>query len=368
VRSTSPVAEAAPRRRRKVVKSLQIASVDDVIEMWLQRSHLLIDSHSSATRCYRVIHYILGMLIIVLSGIKTSPCTETLIPYLSSLVVIVASIYVFLGFNDTAERHRRAARTYGEIMRGLEGQKGAIVQDVTALRMIEEKINRANSEAPDVPLWIFNRMDTAMRTYVGQIEQERRRSIPRLVSNVHFKSYGTVQSGELTQEHYRMETDHFGKYASCPSTFAEFHKKREGKSLVLTDARMDGNLIGYCLFERIEDGLCHLTIAVVSPAYRRQGIGRALISTACEHLTTQGVTRVSLFTADAPRIGRLFRGVADPVSVESELTSDEVAVLSRIARHRGLSESEYGRERVVRQYYMLRDGSTLNATFKLYRL
>jgi GNAT superfamily N-acetyltransferase len=349
------------------MKSLQISCTDDVIEMWLQRSQLLIDAHSNAVIYYRVLHYFFGVLIIVLSGVMTFPCIQIYIPYFSSLIVIIASIYVFLGFNYTAEQHRHAAKSYGEIMRALETQK-SFISDVSILKTIEEKINRTNAEAPDIPLSIFRKREKVMLEYVDQIEQEKQRSLPKLVSNVSFSSHPSVTESQLSEEHYKLEIEYFGKYAACPATFDEFKKKYEHKSLILTDARIDGNLVGYCVFERIKGDLCHLVIVIVSPSYRHQGLGKRLVSSVCEELTAQGIRQFSLFTADDPTIRRLFRGIADPVSVESDLTTDEIKALGEIARYRGLSESEYGKSRTIEKYYTLRDGCTLDATFRLYKL
>jgi len=350
------------------MKSLEISCTGDVIEMWLQRCHLLLDAHSNAVTLYRALHYVFGISVIVLSGIMTVPSVQHLIPYFSSTIVVIASIYVFLGFNDMAERHRRAAKSYGEVMRSLEAEKGCASLDTGVLASIEERIDRVNAEAPEIPLYIFRNREKLMLKYVADIESEKKKVFPSLVKNVAFASYPSIMPSQFTQDHYRLETEHFGKYAACPPTFDKFKEKYEGKSLILTEARLERRLIGYCIFEEIGDGLCHLSIIVVSLAYRGQGVGRRLVTAACEQLAVQGFRQFSLFTAAEPTIARLFRGVADPVSVESDLTSDELHAIQCIARHRGLGESEYGSRRKIDKYYTLRDGSALDASFRLYRL
>ena len=136
----------------------------------------------------------------------------------------------------------------------------------------------------------------------------------------------------------------------------------------MTEARIDGKLVGFCIFESMSEKLCHLVIVIISPSFQKQEIGKQLMTIACEQLAVQGVKFFSLFTTNDALISTLLRGVADPVGVATELNTDEVHALDSIAEYRNLPPGEYGKRRCIPKYYTLRDGSTLDATFKLYKI
>ena len=59
---------------------------------------------------------------------------------------------------------------------------------------------------------------------------------------------------------------------------------------------------------------------------------------------------------------------ADPVNISTELITDELNALRLIEKKRGYKKGLYGTNRIVSKYYALRDGNTLNATFKMYKI
>jgi len=288
------------------------------------------------------------------------PIFRELSVYFSSLIVILASILTFLGFNYTAERHRQAAKRYGGIMRMLETQMPFEHADAIILKQIEDQIDKINIEAPEIPLRIFNRENIKMKEDLAKISQ-------KIVSGVTFH-FSPFIPEDFTQEHFKLESLYFGKHLGCPATFQEFKEKYHSKSLTICEALLDRKLVGYCFFERVSDELHHLYIVVVIEPLRCHGIGTKLISTSCEHLASLGVKYVSLFTAEETIINKIFRGSAELVGDGSELNSQELKALREIEDYRGDTSGKYGNQRIVKKYYTLRDGSILDATFRLYKI
>lgn len=107
---------------------------------------------------------------------------------------------------------------------------------------------------------------------------------------------------------------------------------------------------------------------MVDHKFRKQGIARQLVENACEMLNKQGIKFIRLFTSDDHLFSSLLRGLADPVNISTELITDELNALRLIEKKRGYKKGLYGTNRIVSKYYALRDGNTLNATFKMYKI
>ncbi|HWE60480.1 MAG TPA: GNAT family N-acetyltransferase [Chloroflexota bacterium] len=110
---------------------------------------------------------------------------------------------------------------------------------------------------------------------------------------------------------YLTEFDPESIYADDEYFTALLHGVRTGTHTIWL-ARKDGISVGFALV-RIEQQWYRETVKLgifeefyVAPAYRRQGIGRALVARAAEGLRAQGVTAISASVVQANVGGLLF--------------------------------------------------------------
>ncbi|MFC1492791.1 GNAT family N-acetyltransferase [candidate division KSB1 bacterium] len=239
---------------------------------------------------------------------------------------------------------------------------------LSQLEKTQDKINRVNYESPNIPQHLFNRVNIKRSKDAEKILLTQSEAPPALVRNVNYVSLTNVSNIDFSEEHFNLEIESFGNYASCPESLEKFKEKYQNRRLSMFEARIDNKLIGYCIFEKLANQHYHLLIVTISKSYRKHGIGKQLMATSSEQMACQGMNIFSLFTADVLLINRLFRGVADPICIATDLCAEEIEALDRICKTRKLQLGFYGNQRIIEHYYTLRDSSTLNATFKLYKI
>lgn len=91
---------------------------------------------------------------------------------------------------------------------------------------------------------------------------------------------------------------------SMPWSKRSFEEALDNRNACYLTARLDGRIVGYCGAYRILDEADINQIAVAD-AYRRKGIGRAVLGALLQQLEEEGITAVTLEvrSSNAPAVG-----------------------------------------------------------------
>lgn len=324
---------------------------------WLERCHLLIGLHSKMSSKLRKRHIVLGVAIIITSGL-TSIFHEG-VTYFSTIIIVLASIQTFVGWGEESKQHLVSSKMYGDVMRKLEVEKSKSHHIQIDLSNIQNQIDLINHFAPAIDLDLFTKEDEALRKKLEET--------PNLISPISIKS-SPISVEYISEDHLNLEKRHFGSYAGCPKNLNEYKNLLQSSELFMAEIKRNGSIIGFALWQRINSEIFHLWAVVVEDVYRNSGYGKTLIEDSLVLIKSQGGIYISLFTADEYLLNSLFREFTDPVGSGSTLNQDEKDILKEVELFRGLSKGVYGNKRVIENYYKMKDGKCLDASFRAFRL
>lgn len=153
--------------------------VEQLVTDWFRRVRESQRVHYECGTHFSRRNYHLGIPAIVLStsvGTAVFASLETaaaghmriLVGLVSIAAAVLASLQTFLGYAERADRHRTAGAEYGGVRRSLELLKTMPPQTEedlgSALDAIKSKMDELAKNAPEVPSWLKDRVDTELKS------------------------------------------------------------------------------------------------------------------------------------------------------------------------------------------------------------
>lgn len=329
------------------------------ITKWLERCHLLITLHSKMSSILKRRYFAIGIIIIILAGVASFPIFNKYSLYFFPVIIILASLQTFVGWGEEAKQHLITSKMYGDVMRKLEVEKSKDSHNQIDLSNIQNQIDLINHFAPIIDPVMFSKEDELLRK---RLEEHSTLVSPITITKC------PISANDLTESHLNLEKKYFGVYASCPKSISEYVKDVADSELFMVELKRDGAMVGFALWQRINNEIFHLYVIVVDEPYRKLGYGKSLIEHSLELIKSQGGIYATLFTADEYLFNSLFRDFSDPVGSGNSLNNDEMRILRQIESYRKLQKNIYGDKRVIDDYYKMKDGKSRNASFRVFRL
>lgn len=337
------------------MESKRLPSELSVLEDWKSTCDSLSHAHSKAALFFSILHYGNGLLIIILSGLIGVDNFKNITQILSVTVVILASIHTFFKFSEWSSQNKEASSSYQKIVMELQSQIVFNKQDPDKLLFIQDKIDSIRRNAP----FVFK----PIHTNSIDLSSPNKPLIDRASFHI-----SPIDINQLREDHFLIESKYFVRFHVCPQDFESYKKRYSGRDLILCEARSSDKLIGHAIIEKYDDEHYHLWIIIVEEQYRKLGIGKDLVKTICFYISSKGGKYISLFTYKDAAIGRIFRGNADALGSGEQLEKEEIKSLNFYLKSKGLQENQYGQNRTIKGYYILKNGDSMDATFKTYRI
>lgn len=135
----------------------------------------------------------------------------------------------------------------------------------------------------------------------------------------------------LVAEHHAFDPKRFiAPIANLPERYGEFLISQIARpNMLVLVAEQSGEIVGYAFagmegsdYMALRGPAGVLYDLVVDPAYRRQGIGSALLASALDRLRELGAPRVLLFTADRNHVAQAMFARADFRRTMIEMTRE----------------------------------------------
>ena len=141
----------------------------ELIGQWLQGLGNSHRAHYEAAKYYERLHLWIGVPTVVMSAaLGTTVFTslqhaddawiKTLMAVLSVSMIALTSLQTFFKHSERAERHKTAAVQYGEVRRELEQKLQFASVDEAVTKMIREKWDAADRQAPVLPPGLYERV------------------------------------------------------------------------------------------------------------------------------------------------------------------------------------------------------------------
>lgn len=188
--------------------------------------------------------------------------------------------------------------------------------------------------------------------------------------NIRFETrFSTGIPQNLAERFFNIERDTFGEvYERCPRTHTEFDSRYKGRSLYLVLARLDDEVVGQRTFQFVNDEHVESMFMVVQPSFRGLGISSAICWLSAAWLSWQGFRWVSSWTHIDITAAAILDRFAPLQSTAPDLDNVEIRRLREIESRRGLKDGSLGFSRIVKDYYVMRDGRTGDARYWVHRL
>ncbi len=150
---------------------------DELIDQWRRGLRISHRAHYEAAKYYQSLHLAFGLPSVIISALLgTTIFTDlqysnvawikTIMAVLSVTMVALSSLQAFLRYAERSERHKAAAVQIGEVRRELEQQLVFLHRDEPTIKVLREKWDAADRQAPTIPSRIY----CSVAGLVGKLE------------------------------------------------------------------------------------------------------------------------------------------------------------------------------------------------------
>ena len=149
--------------------------IEEMLNQWHYRIEANQTAYNYAAQYYRRRHYLVGLPVVVLTGIIGTAIFTNLqdnpglilrivMGTLSVAAAIFSGIQTFFKYGELSEKYRRGSVEFGAIRRQIE-QALATFDDVAELKTMSDEIRKhiddAVKEIPELPVHIFRKSETS---------------------------------------------------------------------------------------------------------------------------------------------------------------------------------------------------------------
>jgi hypothetical protein len=157
-------------------------------------------------------------------------------------------------------------------------------------------------------------------------------------------------------------------YERCPKTMAEFEKRYNNKKLYIVLGFHKEKIIGFRLFEKINDIQIQSMFMVVVEKYRGLKISTIICAFSYEYFKWLGFKYITSWTHIDITASKILAKFAPYLSTTAKLNKEEIRLLNNFENYIGKPKGYYGSNRRVKRFYNMLNNEVGDAMFWVHLL
>lgn len=174
---------------------------------------------------------------------------------------------------------------------------------------------------------------------------------------------------EFKEDIFKVEKETFSKtYKRCPQSMAEFDLRYENKPLYSIICLLQKEIIAFRLFEKLNNYQVQSMFMVVLEKYRGNGIADLLCALSYQYFKNCSYHYITSWTHIEITASKILAKYAPYISTNDDLLDEEIELLNNYEISVNKDKGEYGKKRLVKDFYSMIDQRKGDAYFWVHKL
>ena len=174
---------------------------------------------------------------------------------------------------------------------------------------------------------------------------------------------------EYLTEMFEIEKNEFiNKYKMCPKNKDEFIKRYSEKKLTIILLKYNKNIIGYGVFERINNEQIQSMIMIIHKKYRGFGLANILCALSVEYFKCLDYKYIGSWTHWEITASKIMSKYAPYICVDRELSDIEIELQKELFKYRGRERQDIFTRKYPEFYKMVDQKQNGDAFFWVHKL
>ncbi|MFC1564125.1 hypothetical protein ACFL6G_04270 [candidate division KSB1 bacterium] len=169
---------------------------------------------------------------------------------------------------------------------------------------------------------------------------------------------------EYKTQLFNLEYDTFSQiYNRCPKNLFEFSKRYNNKRLVLFICHRNHEILGYRIFEVINNEQVNSMVMIVKKEHRGEKISNLLSALSVEYFRKHKYKYITSWTHIEITAAEILAKFAPFLSKKSKLIDKECELLRNLEKYWNKKKNLFGNERIVKDFYIMLNNKPGDAMF-----